>query len=191
MLRLNLLVFVLIAAWGAPAAADDAPRISKTRKYSLGVGYAGSTIDVDNRRDGDNRVTLSGWGVRGRMQLKNLWAVQVRYLTDEQEFSGGGELTLAQLDVQANFKLYESDRKYFHVYATLGLSRLDFEERIQLTRASDRALGAAVGVGLEYGPPAFAFFVDFSFTFVDLRLIPGDEESWTIGNTITGFTYRF
>ena len=101
-------------------------------------------------------------------------------------------LSLDQLDVQANFKLLKSDRKYFHLYATLGLTRLDFEERIPLTGVfSDRAFGAAVGLGLEYGPPRYAFFVDFSFTFVDLRLIPGNTETWTIGNTITGFTYRF
>jgi hypothetical protein len=187
-IQLTVLTILLLAVPTQAAATSKKPQ---TKKYSLGMGYAGSAIDVDRPRDGDDLVTLSGWGVRGRMQLSDLWAVQIRYLTDEQDFSGGGRLTLDQLDVQANFKMHESDREYFHVYATLGMSRFDFEERLQLTRAADRAFGAAVGMGLEYGPPAFAFFVDVSFTFVDLRLIPGDEESWTIGNTITGFAYRF
>jgi hypothetical protein len=78
------------------------------------------------------------------------------------------------------------------VYATLGLSRLDFEERIPLTSIfSDRAFGAAVGVGLEFGPPRYAFFVDFGATFVDIELSPGVVETWTIGNMISGFAFRF
>jgi hypothetical protein len=78
------------------------------------------------------------------------------------------------------------------VYATLGLSRMDFEERIPLTGTfSDRAFGAAVGVGLEYGPPRYAFFVDFNATFVDVRLSAGVTETWTIVSTISGFAFRF
>ena len=65
------------------------------------------------------------------------------------------------------------------------------EEQIPLTGTfSDQALGPAIGVGLEWGPPRYAFFVDFGVTFVDIELIPGDKESFTVGNSITGFTYR-
>ena len=191
-MRLVLIAALSISFSATPASAGEAQQVRETKKYSVGIGYAGSTIDVDAARDGDDLVTLNGWGVRGRMQLKELWALQFRYLEDEQDFSSGGKLSLDQLDVQANFKLHESNRKYFHVYATLGMSRLDFEERIPLIGVfSDRAFGAAVGVGLEYGPQCCAFFVDLSATFVDLRLNPGDSETWTVGNTITGFTYRF
>ncbi len=41
------------------------------------------------------------------------------------------------------------------------------------------------------GSARYAFFVDFGVTFVDIELIPGDKESFTVGNSITGFTYRF
>ena len=191
-MRLIPILVLAISVAATAALADDAPQSPKTRKYSLGIGYAGSTIKVDIPRDGNDLVILHGWGVRGCMQMKGLWGLQFRYLSGEQDFSGGGKLSLDELDVQANFKLLESDRQYFHLYATLGVTRLDFEESIPLAGIfSDRAFGASVGLGLEYGPPSYALFVDFSATFVDLRLIPGRKESWTIGNVITGLTYRF
>jgi hypothetical protein len=65
----------------------------------VGVGYAGTAIDVDTARDGDNLVTLDGWGLRGRMVVKGLWALQFRYLNNDQDFGGGGKLLLDQFDV--------------------------------------------------------------------------------------------
>ena len=183
---------VLILLLATAAAAEDVSQPPETKRYSVGIGYAGSTIDVDTSRDGDKQVILDGWGVRGRMELKKRWALQFRYLSAEEGFSSGGKLSLDQFDVQANFKWYESEKKYFHMYAKFGLAWTDFEERIPLTGTfSDQALGPAVGIGLEWGPPRYAFFVDFGVTFVNVELIPGDSESLTVGNTITGFTYRF
>ncbi len=190
-MRLMSIVVVSIS-FLTPATANDVLTTLEPKKYSVGVGYAGTAINVDFPRGGDDLLTLNGWGLRGRMAMKGLWALQVRYLSDEEDFGGGGKFLLEQLDLQASFKLLESDRKYFHVYATLGLSRMDFEERIPLTGTfSDRAFGAAVGVGLEYGPPRYALFIDFNATFVDVRLSPGLTETWTVGSTISGFTFRF
>ena len=191
-MRLMLIVVVSISLLATPAMATDGTQTPKTKRYSVGIGYAGTAIDVDFKRAGDDLLTLGGWGLRARGVVKGPWALQVRYLSDDGDYRGGGKIFLDQLDLQASFKLLESDRKYFQVYATLGLSRLDFEERIPLTGTfSDRAFGAAVGVGLEYGPPRYALFVDFSATFVDVRLSPGVTETWTIVNTIGGFAFRF
>ena len=191
MLRM-LIAAVAISLLATPATANAEPRTPEPKRYSVGIGYAGTAIDVDFKRDGDDLLTLDGWGLRGCVGMKGPWALQVRYLSVDEDFRGGGQLLLDQLDLQANFKLLKSDRKYFHVYATLGLSRMDFEERAPLTGTfSDRAFGAAVGVGLEYGPPRYAFFADFGATFVDVRLSRGAVETWTIVNTVSGFAFRF
>jgi len=191
-MRLVLIVALSIPLLTTPAVARDAPKPRETKKYSVGIGYAGSTIEVDTARGGDDRVILNGWGLRARMELKQPWALQFRYLKGMDNFSSGRKLSLDQYGIEASYKLFESEKKYLHVVAKLGLARMDLEERIPLIGVfGDRVLGAAVGVGLEYGPPNYAFFVDFSATFGDVELIPGDRETWTVGNAITGFAYRF
>jgi len=184
------ILFSFLPLW--TSGADGAGQAGETKKFSLGGGYAGSTVDVDTARDGSDSVTLSGWGVRGRVALNQRWGLQFRYLSDDDDFSSGGRLSLDQVGVQAYYKWLETEQKHFHTYVKFGLARTDFEERIPLTGTfSDDALGPAVGIGLEWGPPRFAFFVDFGLAFVDIELIPGDEESFMVGNSITGFTYRF
>ncbi len=184
---------LLVLASPAPAQAEDPPPPPpEPKRASIGAGYAGSTLEVDVARDGDESLVLDGIGVHGRFDVKGLWSLQFRHLTADADYATGGRLTLDQLNVHVGFRVYESRRKVFRADGCLGLTWVDLVERSPAVGLfSDRELGPALGIGFEYGPPRWAFFMDFAATFVDIRLSPGVRETLTIGNTITGVTYRF
>ena len=86
----------------------------------------------------------------------------------------------------------ESEKRYFHLYAKFGVAWTGFDEETPSGESfSDNVVGPSIGLGLEWGPPRWAFMVDFGITFVDIKLAPGQEERITSGTTLTGFVFRF
>ncbi len=192
-MRVASFFVVVLLFVAAPVRADDPPPPPpEPKRFSIGAGYAGSAIEADVARDGNKTVLLNGLGFRGRGDVKGLWSVQFRYLNAETDYDTGGRLTLDQFNAHFGFRVYQSRRRYVRVDGCLGLTWVDLNEQIPMVGLfSDREIGPSVGIGLEYGPPHWAFFVDFAATFVDFQLAPGTKETLTTGNTITGFTYRF
>ena len=199
-----------VAAWGFPQEADEpatepaeesVPEIEETagppspwaaRKYALGLGYSGSTVNFDVPRDGTSEFTFRGWGLVGRIGLSERWGLQFGYrnMDDHESLNTGEEISLNLITAHAYWVWLETKNSRWHV--KFGLSWMDFESRIpSVGTSTDHALGPSVGTGFEWGTPKYAFFVDFGLTFADIELIPGVEESLLVGNTISGFIYKF
>jgi hypothetical protein len=162
------------------------------RRFAVVVGYSGSTVDVDVERDGRDRITFDGWGVSGRVALSKRWGLQFGYrnMDDNEDLDSGEELSLDMLVVDSYFFWLKTEHTRWHVKA--GLTWTAFDSKIpSLGTFSDQALGPSIGTGFEWGSPRYALFVDFGVTFVDIELIPGEEESLVVGNTITGFSFKF
>ncbi len=186
--RVVMIAFVLMAG---PVLAQNAASSADGERYSLGIGYAGSVVETDGVRDGDERVVLGGWGMRLLFGLKGPWALQARYLEVEDDLQGG-EFALDEIGLHAVYAMHRSRAGRFRAHAKLGLAWTAFEESIPLVGFfSDEELGTAVGLGFEYGLPRYAFFADFNATFVNIQLAPGYKETFTVANAITGIAFRF
>jgi hypothetical protein len=179
-----------------PAVEEDEKVVSPwpwdKKKFAVVVGYSGSTVDVDVDRDGDDKLTFDGWGVSGRIALSKRWGIQFGYrnMDDDEHLDSGGSLSLDMIVVDSYFFWLKTDHTRWHVKA--GLTWTDFEEKIpSVGTSSDQALGPSIGTGFEWGSARYAFFVDFGVTWVDIELIPGKEESFIVGNTLTGFSFKF
>ena len=183
-IRLSIL-FALFLGLSSPIFA--APETE--RRFSATLGYAGSTVEADVGRDGGENLTLGGWGLRGRMNLNDRWGIQVRYSVTDDDWSGG-ELTLDRVDLLA-LRQWISPSARHRLYYSLGLTRLSLEDRIRAAGAlEDDAFGPAAGLGWEWGENRWAFSMDFVVSLADVTSALGDE-SWVVGATITGVTYRF
>ncbi len=186
-------VGVVLLLVAAPVRAEDSPAPPpEPKRFSIGVGHAGSAIEADVARDGNRTIVLNGLGFRGRGDVKGLWSLQFRQLSGEADYDNGGRLALDQFSAHFGFRVYQSRRRYVRVDGCLGLTWIDLAERIPAVgRFTDREMGPSVGIALEYGPPRWAFFVDFAATFLDIQLSPGTRETLTAGNAMTGLTHRF
>ena len=207
---LVILALAPVAAWGITqeageesavkadesVAEKDEPAVPPSpwaeRKYAVAIGYSGSTVEVDVPRAGTTDITFNGWGVVGRIGLNERWGLQFGYrsMNDDENLNTGEDISLDLITAHAYWAWLETKNSRWHV--KFGLTWMDFESKIPfLGTFTDQALGPSIGTGLEWGTPKYAFFVDFGVTFADIELIPGVEESFLVGNTITGFIYKF
>jgi hypothetical protein len=178
-------LFALLLGSGAStlAAPEAEPRIT------VALGYAGSTVEADIGRDGEESLTLGGWGLRGRVNLNDSWGIQARYSVADDDWSGG-ELTLDRIDVLA-LRQWVSRSERHRLYYSFGLTRLSLEDRILAGgTVRDDAFGPAAGLGWEWGENRWAFSVDFVLSYADVTSGLGSED-WLVGATISGMTYRF
>jgi hypothetical protein len=183
-------LFVTLPTWANEPG--EAPSPWATRKYAVGVGYSGSTVEADVERDGDDQIVFGGWSIFGRAGLTERWGIQFGYrsMEDAESYSSGEEITLDLVGAHAYWIWLETKHSRWH--AKFGLTWMEFESKTPtVTRVSDLGVTPSIGTGFEWGSPKYAFFVDFGVTVVDIELIPGNEESLLVGNTITGFIYKF
>jgi opacity protein-like surface antigen len=190
------LVIVLIAGYVSLALGDEPaqpPAPPAVKKRAVALGYAGSTVGVDVPRDGDKKLDPGGWGVLGRVDLRQGWGLQLGYSRKEDRIGSGGEMSLAQ----AGHAYYAwegelGDSLWLRFYPKFGVSRTDFEETVPLTETfSDDAIGPSFGFAVEWGSPSWRLVFDAGWTFVDVELIPGQKESLNVSAGFFGLAYCF
>jgi len=195
------LVIALIAGYVSLALGDEpAQPLAQPpalKKRAVALGWAGSTVGVDVPRDGDKKPDPGGWGVLGRVDLHRDyrgWGLQLAYSYMEERIGSGGELSLAQAGLHAYYAWEgeEENSLRLRVYSKVGVSRTDFEETVPLTGTfSDDAIGPSFGGGVEWGGRRWGFVFDVGWTFVDVELIPGQEESLNVSAGFFGLAYCF
>ncbi len=177
-------------------AEKDEPVVTPSpwaaRKYAVGIGYSGSTVDTDVPRGVQEEITFDGWSVFGRIGLSDRWGLQFGYrsMKDDENFDPREDISLDMVGVHAYWVWAETEYSRWHV--KFGLAWMDFESKIpSVNTFTDHALGPSIGTGFEWGTPRLALFIDFGLTFADIELVPGAEESFLVGNTISGLIYKF
>jgi hypothetical protein len=200
------LVIALIAGYVSLALGEESAQPPAPKKRAVALGYAGSTLGVDVPRDADNRLEPGGFGVLGRVDLHmdyrrfdlhrtyRGWGLQLGYALTKDRIGSGGEISLAQAGLHAYYA-WEGEVKdsvWFRFYPKVGVSRTDFEETVPLTGTfSDDAIGPSFGFGVEWGGPRWRLVFDVGWTFVDVELIPGQEESLNVSAGFVGLAYCF
>jgi hypothetical protein len=200
------LVIALIAGYVSLAFGDESARPPALKKRAVALGSAGSTLGVDVPRDGDDKLDPGGLGVLGRVDLHmdyrgfNLhrdyrgWGLQLGYALTEDRIGSGGKISLAQAGLHAYYA-WEGELKdsvWLRLYPKVGVSRTDFEEKVPLTGTfSDGAIGPSFGFGVEWGSPRWRGVFDVGWTFVNVELIPGQEESFNVSAGLIGLAYCF
>jgi len=191
------LISALIAGYVSLALGNEPAQPPALKKRGVAFGYAGSIVGVDVPRNGDNRLEPGGLGVLGRFDLHQGWrgwGLQLGYSLKDDGTGSGGEISLAQAGLHAYYAWegYVEDSMRLRFYAKGGVSRTDFEETVPLTGTfSDDAIGPSFGLGVEWGGPRWGVAFDVGWTFVDVELIPGQEESLDVSAGFFGLTYCF
>jgi hypothetical protein len=183
---------MLVAGFALACWLPSPAHCDQKGTYAVGVGWSGSTINVDVPRAGVKEFTADGWGLAGRIGLSKRWGLEFSYRTlrDDMNFATGEEISLDLIGGHAYVTWLET--KHSHWYAKMGLSWVDFEDEIPMAGTfSDEAIGPSIGLGVDWGSPRYAFFIDWDLTFVDLEVLPGEKESIYIGATIVGFIFKF
>jgi hypothetical protein len=188
------LVIALIAGYVSLALGEEPAQPPARKKRAVALGYAGSTVSFDVPRDGDSKLDPGGLGVLGRVDLHQGWGLQLGYSLKEDQIGSGGEISLAQAGLHAYYA-WEGDvgdSIWMRFYPKIGVSRTDFEETVPVTGTfSDAAIGPSFGFALEWGGPRWRLVFDVGWTFVDVELIPGEEESLNLSAGLFGLAYCF
>jgi len=177
----------LVAGYVSLALGDEPAR-------AVAFGYAGSIVHLDVLRNGDSEVEPGGLGVLGRIDVHGAWGLQLGYSRKDDGTGGGGEIFLAQSGLYGYYawegQVSDTDRLRF--YPKVGVAYTDFEETVPMTGTfSDGAIGPSVGFGVEWGGTRWGAVFDVGWTFVDVELSPGQEESLTVSAGFIGLIYCF
>ena len=183
---------MLVAGFTLACLLPLPARCDQKGTYAVGVGWSGATINVDVPRAGEDKFTADGWGLVGRIGLSKRWGLEGSYRTvqDDEDFATGEEISIDLIGGHAYVIWLETLHTQW--YAKMGLSWVDFEDEIPMMGTlSDEAIGPSIGIGFDWGSPRYAFFVDWELTFVNIEVIPDDDESINVGATVIGFIFKF
>ena len=198
----RLFIAVIVGYVSLALADEPAPQAQPPplKKHAVALGYGGSIVGFDVPRNGETRLNPSGLAVLGRIDLHREdhgWGVQLGYAAKDEGTGSGGEIALDQAGVYAYYAWEglmddSADSMRLRLYPKVGVSRTDFEETVPLTGTfSDAAFGPSVGLGVEWGTLRWGVVFDVSWTFVDVELIPGQDESLNVSAGFIGLAYCF